>query len=78
VHFDLHPAGPRAARLAALRADRDRYNRLIASVTERDVAWSEELIDRADNETLFLQSPEEAARTLVEAQEVHERRGDGT
>ncbi len=74
IHLELHPSGPAAARLAALRADRDRYNRLVASVTERDIAWSDAVIDRIDNERLFLKSPEEAARAIAEAEAVKKSR----
>ena len=67
VHVTLEPWGEPAKRLKALRADRRRYNRLIASVTERDVPWSEDLLNLVDNDTLFLKTPEEAASAIVES-----------
>ena len=66
VHLVLKKFGPRAERLAVLRSDRNRYNTLVAAVTEHDLPWSEELIDVVDNEVLFLRPPEEAATEMVQ------------
>lgn len=65
IHFDLLPFGDRAARINALKAYREQYDRVVAAVTERDVPWMDGVIDKVDNTTLFLKSPDEAAAEII-------------
>ena len=52
--------------LQALRARADHLERLRIAVTERNLSWSEDLIEGIDNDTLFFDSPEAVAEAIVE------------
>jgi glucosamine--fructose-6-phosphate aminotransferase (isomerizing) len=65
-HLELVPRGRREARLKALRARPEHLEKLKIAVTERNAAWSEELIDAADNDLLFFDPPDAAAEAILE------------
>ena len=80
-HLSLIQRGERETRLKALRAWPRRFQKLRIAVTERDVAWSDGLIDEVDNETLFLREPDAAAEELLaspSAASRHDGAGSGT
>src|SRR6185295_3121856 len=63
-HIELVPAGDRSVRLRALAAHRTLFERLKIAVTERNQTWDPALIDRMDNDLLFLRPPEQVAEEL--------------
>ena len=65
-HLSLNNSVPRLVRLRAFEAHERNFERLRIAVTERNVAWKEELLDELDNETLFFSSPDAIAETLAE------------
>jgi glucosamine--fructose-6-phosphate aminotransferase (isomerizing) len=64
-HLELLPAGDRATRLRALAAHRSLLERLKIAVTERNQTWEPSLIDRLENEVLFLRPPDQVAEELA-------------
>ncbi len=66
-HLELESGGQREVRLRALRARGKFFDRLQAAVTERNLEWNPALIDRLDNDTLFLLPPERVAEELSHA-----------
>ena len=65
-HLELVPRGRLESRWRALRARADHLERLRIAVTERNLSWSEDLIEGIDNDTLFFDSPEAVAEAIVE------------
>lgn len=65
-HLELVARGRRDVRLRALRAHEELYEKLQIAVTERNLPWSEDLIDSIDNEMLFFESPDVIAEELLE------------
>jgi hypothetical protein len=63
-HLTLKPDGERSIRHRALEARPEHLDRLRIAVTERNVAWTPELIDRVDNDTLFFETPDRAAEAI--------------
>jgi len=66
-HVEPIPCGERRQRMAALRALPRRHDRLMASVTERNLVWSSKLVDRVQNDLLFFRHADEAAAAIVDA-----------
>ncbi len=67
IHLKLREKGPFETRIRALKAYPGHYESLVSSVTERDIPWSDELIEQVDNATLFLKNPEETAARIARA-----------
>ncbi len=65
-HLDLVPRGRRDVRLRALRAHEELLEKLQIAITERNLPWEEDLIDRVDNDVLFFESPDVVAEELLE------------
>jgi glucosamine--fructose-6-phosphate aminotransferase (isomerizing) len=63
-HLTLTTDGDRSARQRALEARPEHLERLRIAVTERNVPWSPELIDRVDNDTLFFETPDRVAEAI--------------
>jgi glucosamine--fructose-6-phosphate aminotransferase (isomerizing) len=64
-HLDFMKDGPRQKRMAALKSLQDRYKQILISVTEATSrAWDATLIDRLDNDQLFLDDPREVGAFL--------------
>ena len=74
-HIDLAAGGERSVRLRALAAHRTHLERLKIAVTERNQVWDAALIDRLDNERLFLGPPEQVAQELCTRPSVAYLRG---
>ncbi len=65
-HLELVQRGRREVRLRALRAREEILEKLQIAITERNLAWDEEIIDRIDNDVLFFESPDAVAEELLE------------
>jgi len=65
-HLELVPRGRLESRWRALRARANHLERLRIAVTERNLSWSEDLIEGIDNDTLFFDTPESVAEAIVE------------
>ncbi|MGH2688100.1 MAG: hypothetical protein ACRDKW_04740, partial [Actinomycetota bacterium] len=63
-HLSLTGNGDPAVRRRALEARPEHFERLRIAVTERNVAWSPDLIDRVDNDTLFFESIDRLADAI--------------
>jgi glucosamine--fructose-6-phosphate aminotransferase (isomerizing) len=74
-HLELVAKGPLEARLRALRARPDHLERLRIAVTERNVPWADDLIERIDNDTLFFATADAAAEEILERSGVSGRTG---
>jgi glutamine---fructose-6-phosphate transaminase (isomerizing) len=66
-HLSLADNGDRAVRRRALEARPEHLDRLRVAVTERNVAWSPDLIDRVDNDTLFFETIDRLAEAICRA-----------
>ncbi|MGH2722501.1 MAG: hypothetical protein ACRDJO_13010, partial [Actinomycetota bacterium] len=63
-HHSLTDNGDPAVRRRALEARPEHLDRLRIAVTERNVAWNPDLIDRVDNDTLFFESIDRLADAI--------------
>jgi glucosamine--fructose-6-phosphate aminotransferase (isomerizing) len=64
-HLEFVKNGPRQKRMAALKSLQDRYKQILICVTEATSReWDQTLIDRLDNDQLFLADPAEVGAFL--------------